>query len=72
MPLILLKVRPTGVALWAEQVGSFRVLVISPCGYFKASIPDLIGVDSTPQFKDAFRELLAMKDFQSKESKFHF
>lgn len=36
-------------------------------------MPDLLGGDdSTPQFKDVFREFLAMKDFQSKESKFHF
>lgn len=51
----------------AKQVGSFKVLVIAPHGYVKASMPDLLrSVDNAPQFKDVFREIMAMKDFLSK------
>ncbi len=58
-----------GWAGWIFQSPGYRSLH----GYVKASMPDLLGGDdSTPQFKDFFREFLAMKDFQSKESKFHF
>lgn len=68
-----LKLARQGVVSWAKQVGSFKVLVIAPCGYVKASMPDLLrSVDNAPQFKDVFREILAMKDLQCKKNKLSF